>query len=186
MRNGGSPIIQHSSESNEWYTPGEVLELVREVLDGIELDPASCPEANAVVGARHIFTKEMDGLSRAWTCRSFFCNPPYGWLDHVGGTSNLAAWTKYGLGEFVRGEAGKGIFLVKAAPSVGWFAPLWDHPICFPYRRVDFWRPRGATGAPHDSAIVYLGDEPWRFEEVFQRIGRVVTRVTPDIRAKAA
>lgn len=186
MRNGGSPIIQHSSESNEWYTPADVIAMAHEVLRGIELDPASCPEANEVVGARRIFTREMDGLSRAWSCRSFFCNPPYGWLDHQGGTSNLAAWTRHGLMQVRSGEAGKGIFVLKAAPSASWFAPLWDHAVCFPYTRINFWRPRGATGAPHDSAIVCLGDEPWLFEDVFKQLGRVVTRVTPDTRKRAA
>ena len=37
---------KHSSASQEWYTPAPILERVRAVLGPIDLDPASCEEAN--------------------------------------------------------------------------------------------------------------------------------------------
>ncbi len=47
----------HSSESNDWGTPPEVIELLRQLWpEGTDLDPASSPEFNKTIGARRIFT----------------------------------------------------------------------------------------------------------------------------------
>jgi len=59
-----------SAESDEWYTPAGVIEAAREVLGGIDLDPASSETANRTVGAPRYFTEEDDGLARDWHGRS--------------------------------------------------------------------------------------------------------------------
>ena len=61
----------------EWYTPPSFIELVREVLGTIDLDPASCATAQGWIQAKTFYTKEQDGLSQPWFGR-VFCNPPYG------------------------------------------------------------------------------------------------------------
>ncbi len=70
-------LAQHSSKSNEHYTPPEVCELARAALGGeIDLDPASCEQANTIVRARRYFTRRDDGLSLPWTGENVFLNPP--------------------------------------------------------------------------------------------------------------
>ena len=66
-----------SSESAEWFTPKRYIEAAREVLGTIELDPASCEEANRIVKADNFFTEEDDGLKKHWAGKVWM-NPPYG------------------------------------------------------------------------------------------------------------
>jgi hypothetical protein len=85
-RNG---IAQHSSESNEHYTPIPIVEVAREVMGSIDLDPASCALANReIVRADRFFTKADDGLSRDWNARTVFVNPPGGRLYVDGKRTN--------------------------------------------------------------------------------------------------
>lgn len=74
---GKRKIAQHSSKSQEHYTPSPIVEVARKVMGEIELDPASCEKANTVVKAKHFFTKEDDGLTRVWA-GLVYCNPPGG------------------------------------------------------------------------------------------------------------
>lgn len=173
-----SEIVQHSSESVEWYSPEKILVPAQEVLGGIELDPASCELANKVVKAERFFTKEDDGLARSWEADSLFLNPPYGWHDYPGGTPRAYIWTQKLIEEYERGCVKEAILLVKAAIETEWFEPLWDRVICFPKGRVNFWREDGGTGAPHASAVVYFGEHPGKFVSVFKKLGRIPLLVT--------
>jgi len=71
------PIPQHTSKSFEHYSPPHIFPSIRRVMGDIDLDPASCAEANQVVRSRQIYTIEHDGLSLPWKGR-IFLNPPYG------------------------------------------------------------------------------------------------------------
>lgn len=171
-----SGIIQHSSKSNEWFSPELILTPARAVFGGvIELDPASCELANKEVKALEYFTKDDDGLGKEWKARTVFCNPPYGWLDYPGGTSNLEVWTKKMADEYRLGHFEEGILVAKSDTGVGWFERLWEHTICFPFKRIKFNKP-GKTKpstVPHSSVIVYFGEHPGRFVREFKSIGRI-------------
>lgn len=62
----GTRAIRSSNE-NEYYTPVEYLEAAREVLGGIDIDPASSFTANRTVKARVFFDEQADGLQQGWT-----------------------------------------------------------------------------------------------------------------------
>lgn len=57
-------------------TPPYVLEPIRELLGGIDLDP--CTEPNNPTGARIHYFLPTDGCVEPWKGRTVFCNPPYG------------------------------------------------------------------------------------------------------------
>ena len=49
--------INVQRDPNSWYTPPDVIESAREVLDDIEFDPYSSELANKLVRANRIFTE---------------------------------------------------------------------------------------------------------------------------------
>ena len=51
--------------------------MAREVLGGIDLDPASNDYAQTSIKAKTYYTKQKDGLKEPWFGR-IWCNPPYG------------------------------------------------------------------------------------------------------------
>jgi hypothetical protein len=57
-------------------TPPYVLEPVRDLLGGIELDPCTTPDNP--VRADRFYTPPTDGVVESWRARTIFCNPPYG------------------------------------------------------------------------------------------------------------
>lgn len=57
---------QHSSKSDDWGTPPEIVAIAQRVLGHIDLDPASSPERNATIAAWNIITREQDGLRTPW------------------------------------------------------------------------------------------------------------------------
>lgn len=71
------PRVVYNSGNNEWYTPVNYINSVKKVFGGdIELDPASCFQANKTVLAKRYYDKELNGLSMPWE-GTVFLNPPY-------------------------------------------------------------------------------------------------------------
>lgn len=62
-------------ESEERYTPLEIVQAARFTLGEILLDPASTAEANKVVEATRFISREEDGLKQDWL-GSIFLSPP--------------------------------------------------------------------------------------------------------------
>ncbi len=173
---GKSPTLEalQSSESNEWYTPAKYIEAARQVMGGIDLDPASCELANKTVQAGTIYAIEDNGLTKEWVGRVFL-NPPYG---REGQDSNQALWTAKLLAERKTGRIEQAVLLVNAVTDRSWFQPLWDFPICFTDHRIRFYGPTGEGGSPVvGSAFVYFGPSPSLFYLAFAQFGVIATRL---------
>ncbi len=151
--------IQHSSKTDEWYTPIAILDKARLVLGDIDLDPASDEFGNSRVRAKRYLTKAEDGLLTTWKASraTIFCNPPGG---KRGNQSMTALFWKKLMAE--RESICDAIFLCfsleamqntqdKGCMSVGEF------PFCIPRKRIRFEQRSGVGPSPsHSNVIVYV------------------------------
>ena len=168
-----------SSESNEWYTPIEYIELVKAVMGSIELDPASNRVANQYVGAERFFTKEEDGLERSWKAETVFCNPPYG---RIGNQSSQGKWLQKFIGAYASGSFDQGIFLCNASIGDSWFVDAWYcDAVCLLHKRIRFyiWDEKDqkvylGEQPTKGNALIYLGKDPSNFSYVLNTHGKVI------------
>jgi ParB family chromosome partitioning protein len=160
-----------SRNSDEWYTPPEYLALARRVMGGIDLDPASCAEAQRTVKARRWYDKQTDGLAQEWRGRCWL-NPPY---SHP----LVAKFTEKLRLEFSDGRVGAAICVVNNATDTEWFqALLASFPSCFT-KRIRFYRTDGrAAESPRlGQVFFYLGPDGEKFAEVFRDVGVICSPV---------
>lgn len=165
-------VITGSSETNEWYTPQWIIELARETMGGIDLDPASCPDAQSVIQAEAYCTASDDGFNQPWFGRVWL-NPPYGTSGE-----GAAGWAMKLIREYKLGQIETAILLVKAAFGYNWFNDLWyTYPTCILRERVTFVSPVDGIArgpAKHATALIYLGSDVERFRGVFRPYGRII------------
>jgi hypothetical protein len=178
LRDGSSGAGGHrlapllSSNSVEYYTPPDLLDAVLKVLGDIDLDPCSDSNDPPNVPALRHYTKQDDGLSRAWSGKTYL-NPPYG--------RTIGKWIEKLVEEHSRGAVPEAIALVPSRTGARWFGLLAPFPCCFLRGRVQF---IGATDpAPFDSGVFYLGPRVEAFLETFRPLGRIVTAAEPEAMA---
>ncbi len=191
---------RHTCDSPEWYTPSPFVEAAREVMGGIDLDPASHEEANRTVKAARFFSEEDNGLLQVWSGRVFL-NPPGGlvvefWKKLIFSSVEQAIWIGYSLEQLQTIQA-------STAPTT----PL-HFPICITAKRIAFIeneakkalrkekiiREGAAPNASvakrklaamilagkeppnspsHSNYVTYIGPNAARFAEVFGQFGQV-------------
>lgn len=158
--------IHVSDDSYEWYTPEEYIEAARKVMGRIDLDPASCEEANQVVRAKKYYTQEEDGLNQDWNGKVWL-NPPYNMPD-------VQIFTSTASSLYQSREVDEAIILVNNATDAGWFHDLLEkYPVCFTRGRVKYWGPH-ASQARQGQAIFYLGKNTQSFKKEFSKFGLVM------------
>jgi hypothetical protein len=148
---------------NDWFTPIKYLDLAREVMGDIDLDPASHPIAQKVIRATRFFTKHDDGLIKPWEGRVWL-NPPYAQPLIKQFTDKLLA----------SGGVTEAILLTHNCTDTAWFhqAAGAAARICFTRGRIRFEAPDGAVAAPtQGQAFFYFGESPEVFANIFQQIG---------------
>jgi ParB family chromosome partitioning protein len=155
-----------SSETNEWYTPALYVEAARRVLGGIDLDPASCAEANVIIQAARFYTESDDGLRQAWKGRVWL-NPPYG--------RRASSFVAHLASQYTAGNITAAVVLVaSSATSTTWFRPLSDGALCFTDHRINF---NGVKGNTTGSIFAYLGSDREAFKAEFAQFGMVVAKI---------
>lgn len=162
-----NPDLETDNLTDQWYTPIKIIERVKNVFDGvIDLDPASCHEANKTVNAWRIFTEQKDGLKQRWF-GNVFCNPPYS-KPRIGQFCEKVAY------EYEQSNINSAIYLLKEGATTAWFRPLRPYLTGYLDKRVKF--VDGATGKICESprsghCLVYLGDDVKKFISVMSAGG---------------
>ena len=165
------------ADANEWYTPRQYIDAARLTMGGIDLDPASCAEANSIVGATRYYSTAENGLAQPWTGRVFL-NPPY--LSLTGNAGQYPAWTRKLVDSFELGFVEQAILLIPVHPERRWFQPLYRYSICFCNHQPQFHRPgRGNAHIYHGLCFVYLGQRREMFAEQFSAFGNILQCFRP-------
>ena len=72
------------------------------------------------------------------------------------------------------------IILVNAAIGTKWFARLLNYPVCFPDKRIRFYKRTGVFSQPtNGNAFFYLGDNLKGFIKEFYKFGHIL--INPEI-----
>lgn len=161
--------VANNSGNNEWYTPAKYIDLAREVMGGIDCDPATSEIANQTVKAKTIFTAEDDGLAQTWRGRVWM-NPPYA-------QPLMSDFAEAVSAKFESGEIEQACILVNNATETQWFQRMVSvaNAVCFPKSRIKFLDPQGKPGAPlQGQAIIYMGDNIELFVTAFKLEGAVL------------
>jgi phage N-6-adenine-methyltransferase len=160
--------IHVSDDSYEWYTPVDYIEAARVVMGAIDLDPASCEEANKIVKADEFYTQDDDGMTRDWF-GNVWLNPPYN-------MPNVENFTSRAHVLYQNKKIEQAIILVNNSTDSGWFHTLLDkYPVCLTRGRVKYWGPH-ASQARQGQAIFYLGKNKAEFVRRFSQFGIVVSK----------
>jgi ParB family chromosome partitioning protein len=162
-----SAHVALNTGEHEWYTPPEYLDAARQVMGGIDLDPASSVKAQAMVRAETFYTKDDNGLEQAWR-GSVWMNPPY--------AQPLVAQFCAKLLEELP-NLSHACVLVNNATETRWLQALLieSDAVCFPVGRVRFLDPDGNPGAPlQGQSVVYFGPNVAGFNDAFSAFGVVL------------
>jgi len=166
------PSIQvkdsQGSASQHWCTPLDVIQLVQQVLHWIDLDPFSNP--GSLTGAYSQWygpdVGGSDGFELSWAAvaDTVFFNPP--WKRSSNAVRKADAEYRDGceiIGLIPCSMNSQHWPIVERAPAY-----------CYPHKRPSFLEDGVLKkGNPKDVAIVYWGQRPFRFADVFRGYGRI-------------
>lgn len=177
-------MAQTDYDGGQWGTPPWFLEMEREVMGGIDFDPASSEWHQRFVQA-----KEYCGLDKGVDC----LDPSVKWWGRIHLNpiySNPEPFTKRFIQTITDDTTTEGILLVNASTATDWFQAIlatgW--PVCFVDGRIQFIHPDPCATEPvvdpktgkkrkrvnrYDQAVVYGGENYLTFERVFGKIGQI-------------
>jgi hypothetical protein len=172
MADGDSHYRTEGTGQNEWFTPARYIEAAREVMGSIDLDPASCAEAQTIVKAEAFLTKDDDALTREWGGPHVFLNPPF--------SRDLMAPFAYKLlAELKAGRTKQAILLTHNNTDTEWFhalaTSLWLPTLCFTHGRIAFYRgDEPPPGIANGQVFFYFGPKPAAFADTFAAFGLIL------------
>jgi len=155
---------------DDYYTPANLMALVREALVVIDLDPASHPVADQIVRARRFFQKTDNGLDQPWG-GSVWLNPPF------------SEWPEFAekiIAEVSSGRIEQLLALVSVPTlTASYLQGCLAHCdlIVILTGRLTFWGPQvengNGAGPSSGHALLYFGKDGDRVRKTFQSLGTV-------------
>lgn len=170
-------LVHLSSESDEWYTPNDIIEAARRAMGSIDTDPASEYEAQRTfIKAAVWYSKSQDGLrtDHPWS-GNVWLNPPYG-----RGEGSATSFVERLISEFAAGNVSQAITCLNvASTTANWFAPVWKHAAshCVYSGRPNYWRPGvdASDSSPSKGSIIsYFGASEREFAREFCTMGQII------------
>jgi len=156
------------ADMDELFTPEDYIKAVKKVMGDIDLDPASCEEANKVIQASQIFTKNDDGLGQEWRGK-IWINPP---------CSNGAAprFAKKFVRECKNKNCTEGIVLFQNSTYTAWFQDLLQisGALCLTKGRIEFGCGDETVSFPDGQVFFYFGKNIKKFTNEFSKYGVIV------------
>lgn len=145
---------------DSWGTPAEWIDLARQVMGGIDLDPATNEEAQRVVKAGAYYTKQDNGLEQSWHGRVWM-NPPYS-------QPLVSQFADRLLQEIEAGRVTQACVLVNNATDTKFCQRLLSRSAAalFPIGRVSFLVPgsgEALQGTRQGQVLIYFGPNVKRF-----------------------
>lgn len=134
-----SPALQaqHSSKTDQHFTPSHLVTKITDLMGGIDLDPASCEKANSIVGATEYFDRKDNGLRLDWF-DNVYCNPPGG--KQSGQSLTKLFWLKL-VHEYRAARVKQAVFMgfnINLLSTYQETARDVYHLVCIPRRRIRF------------------------------------------------
>lgn len=160
---------QQDPDDNEYATPPEIWRPLGRAVGGFDVDAASGAESTPIASTR--FTKEDDGLSKAWH-GWVFLNPP--WSSNGDGSAKMR-WLKKARAQASRDAVDGVVVLLPVDTSAHWFH---DHilaasVVCFVGPgRISF---EGEDRNPSfELLIAVYGDVPDDLVDALDTLGAVI------------
>jgi len=168
---GGDDDPGKAVGGDERYSPEWLADAIRQVMGGIDLDPASSAEANRIVKATRFYTRDANGLTSPWEGR-IFLNPPF--------STGLRPWVEKLAAEIQAGRVEQAFVIgpTDMLTHLGhqWFRVLISGSLLLPHKRIEFLDPTTGrwTGPRFGTFASYWGVEQHRFVRVFGEKGVIL------------
>jgi hypothetical protein len=156
--------VDHVAEG-DFYTHPKLIAAARAAMGSIDLDPASCREANSVVGAGAYFSFHENGLLKDWY-GNVWLNPPFG---------NWGEWAPKAVAEWNAGHVEQMCLLGSSRVSTAQqFHPIvrTADALFIACGRFAFWGPK-AVSPDEGHFVFYFGAHHERFRDAFSDLGTV-------------
>lgn len=157
---------------NEFYTPKNYIELVKDVLGEIILDPFSCEYANKnFVKATYFYDKKISCYNEDWieaNKGTVFMNPPYSNGEYKPAIERFIQQLNKFKFEAItltnnNTETIASQLLMKRSSA-----------ICYPDKRINYHTMNGETnGNRYSQMFCYFGNNVKQFNRVFGKIGTI-------------